>query len=125
MTKRKLWSRILILLGGIAMLLGAVDPLEGSLLILPGSGMIALGLCVGKAERRLLLYWAWVIVLIAVGVGALFGLSAFGGFGGTSGVSMWWGILILPYPAGWLMGMVGAISALIRCFKAKGQRAYG
>ena len=104
------------------MLLGAVDPLEGSLLILPGSGMIALGLCVGKAERRLLRYWGWVFILIAVGVGALFGLSAVGGFGGTSGLSMWWGILILPYPAGWLMGVVGAISALIRFFKAKGQR---
>jgi len=124
MTTRKLWSRILILVGGIAMLLGAIDPLEGSLLILPGSGMIALGLCVGKAERRLLRYWAWVFILIAVGVGALFGLSAVGGFGGTSGLSMWWGIFILPYPAGWLMGVAGAISALIRSFKAKGQRAY-
>lgn len=104
------------------MLLGAVDPLEGSLLILPGSGMLALGLYVGKAERRRLRYWVWVFILIAVGVGALFGLSAVGGFGGTSGLSMGWGILILPYPAGWLMGVAGAISALIRCFKAKGHR---
>ncbi len=125
MTTRKLWSRILILVGGIAMLLGVVDPLEGSLLILPGSGMIALGLCVGKAERRLLRYWVWVFILIAVGVGALFGLSAVGGFGGTSGLSMWCGLLILPYPAGWLMGVAGAISALVRCFKAKGLRACG
>jgi hypothetical protein len=125
MTTRKLWSRILIFIGGIAMLLGGVDPLEGSLLILPGSGMVALGLCVGKAERRLLRYWAWVFILIAAGVGALFGLSAVGGFGGTSGLSMWWGILILPYPVGWLMGVVGAISALIRFFKAKGRRAHG
>ena len=38
MNARKLWSRILIIVGGIAMLLGAIDPLEGSLLILPGSG---------------------------------------------------------------------------------------
>jgi hypothetical protein len=125
MTTRKFWSRILILVGGVAMLLGAVDPLEGSLLILPGSGMIALGLWVGKAERRLLRYWVWVFILIAVGVGALFGLSAVGGFGGTSGLSMWWGILILPYPAGWLMGVVGGISALIRFFKAKGWGAHG
>jgi hypothetical protein len=106
------------------MLLGAVDPLEGSLLILPGSGMIALGLYAGKAERRLVRYWVWVFILIAVGVGGLFGLSAVGGFGGTSGLSLWWGLLILPYPAGWLMGVVGGISALIRFFKAKGQRAY-
>jgi len=125
MTTPKLWSRILILFGGIAMLLGAVDPLEGSLLILPGSGMIAFGLYVGKAERRLLRYWVWVFILIAVGVGALFGLSAVGGFGGTSGLSMGWGILILPYPAGWLMGMASATSALIQFFKAKGLRAHG
>ena len=32
MNARVLWSRILVILGGIAMLLGAVDPLEGSLL---------------------------------------------------------------------------------------------
>jgi len=37
MNARMLWSQILTVLGGIAMLLGAVDPLEGSLLVLPGS----------------------------------------------------------------------------------------
>ena len=31
-----LWSRILFTVGGIAMLVGAIDPVEGSLLILPG-----------------------------------------------------------------------------------------
>ena len=37
------WSRILIPVGGLAMLVGAIDPMEGSLLILPGSGLVALG----------------------------------------------------------------------------------
>jgi hypothetical protein len=107
------------------MLVGALDPMEGSLAILPGSGMIALGLFVGKAERHLLLYWMWVFILIGVGVGAMFGLSAFGGIGGTTGRSMWWGVLVLPYPVGWIMGLVGAISALIRFLKARSQRAQG
>jgi len=122
-SRRKLWSRILMTVGGIAMLLGMVDPMEGSLLILPGSGLVALGLFVGKAEHRLLRDWVWVFGLIAVGVGALFGLSAIGGIGGKSGHSMWWGVLILPYPVGWIMALVISISALIRRFKPMEQRA--
>ena len=43
MNSRRLWSRILKVGGGIAMLLGTVDPLEGSPLILLGSGLVALG----------------------------------------------------------------------------------
>ena len=35
-------------------------------------------------------------LLIAIGVGALWGLSMFGGIGGKSGHSIWWGVLILP-----------------------------
>jgi hypothetical protein len=123
MKARKIESRTLLIVGCIAMLLGAIDPLEGSLLILPGSGLVALGVYLGRKERRTILYWLWVFILIAIGVGAMFGLSAVGGIGGRSGYSMWWGVLILPYPVGWLMGFVGAISILIRFFKARGQKA--
>jgi len=35
-----------------------------------------------------------------VGVGALWFLSSLGGIGGKSGHSIWWGLLILPYPTG-------------------------
>ena len=118
-----LWSRILKVVGGIAMLLGTLDPLEGSLLILPGSGLVTLGTFVGKGQRSVLRYWVWVFILIAVGVGAMVVLSAFGGIGGKSGHSMWWGVLVLPYPVGWIMGFVGAIFMLIRFFKARRQRA--
>jgi hypothetical protein len=47
------WSRILIIAGGIAMLVGALDPLEGSLIILPGSGLVALGTFLGHSEGRI------------------------------------------------------------------------
>jgi len=124
MNARVLWSRILVILGGIAMLLGAVDPLEGSLLILPGSGLVALGIFLGRKERRTVLYWVWAFILIAVGVGAMFVLSAFGGIGGRSGLSMWWGVLILPYPVGWFMAFAGAIVALIRFVNARTHRAH-
>ena len=107
MNARKLWSRILIIVGSIAMLVGALDPMEGSLIILPGSGLVALGTFLGQSERRLIAYRVWVFILIAIGVGALWGLSMVGGFGGKSGRSMWWGVLILPYLIGWTMSIWG------------------
>jgi hypothetical protein len=107
MNARNLWSRILIVVGSIAMLIGALDPMEGSLVILPGSGLVALGTFLGQSERRLLAYRVLVFILIAIGVGALWGLSSVGGLGGKSGRSMWWGALILPYLLGWSMGIWG------------------
>ena len=49
--KRERWSRPSVLVGSIAMLAGAIDPMEGSLLILPGSGLVALGAWLGRSER--------------------------------------------------------------------------
>ena len=121
MNARTLWSRILKVVGSIAMLLGTLDPLEGSLLILPGGGLVALGVYLSGSDRRTVLYWASVFILTAVGVGAMFALSAVGGIGGQTGRSMWWGILILPYPVGWLMALAGGVLGLVRYFKDKGR----
>ncbi len=125
MNSRKLWPRILRVAGGIAMLLGTLDPLEGCVLILAGSGLVALSLCVEGKGRRTVLYWAWAFVLIALGVGALIALSAAGGIGGKRGHSVWWGLLMLPYPAGWLMALAGAVAGLAGWLKRKGQAARG
>jgi len=107
MDARDLGSRLLITVGGIAMLAGAIDPLEGSLAILPGSGLVALGAILGRRERRVITFRLLVLILIALGAGAMFGLSVIGGFGGSSGRSDWWGLLVLPYPIGWSMGIWG------------------
>lgn len=107
MNARATWSRILITVGGLAMLVGAIDPMEGSLVILPGSGLVALGTFLGHGQRRLLAYRVGVFILITLGVGALFGLSSLGGFGGNSGRSNWWALLLLPYLVGWPMGICG------------------
>jgi len=115
------WSRILVIAGLAAMLIGAVDPLEGALLILPGSGLVALGALLGKSRHRRFLFWSFV--LVAVGVGALWGLSAIGGLGGTTGHSYWWGLVLLPYPVGWIMGLVGAIRVLRELRSAHGRKA--
>lgn len=119
MNARLLWSRIPQVIGGVAMLLGTLDPLEGSLLILPGSGLVALAMYLGGKDYRTVLYWTWGFILIAVGVGALFGLSAVGGIGGQSGHSMWWGVLLLPYVVGWLMALAGGVAGLVRFFKGR------
>jgi len=122
MNARMLCSRVLVIVGSIAMLIGAIDPLEGSLIILPGSGMVALGTLLSKSRRGVLLYWVCVFVLIAVGVGALWGVSELGGIGGGTGRSMWWALAILPYPIGWMMGFAGLILKLIDFLKVKVQR---
>jgi hypothetical protein len=113
MNTRKLWSRILVIVGSIAMLVGALDPMEGRLVILPGSGLVTLGTFLSNSGRGLFIHWVCILVLIAVGVGALSLLSAWG-FGGTSEHSMWWGVLILPYPIGWIMGIVSLMFRLVR-----------
>jgi hypothetical protein len=115
MNARTRWSRILIIAGLIAMVIGAIDPLEGSVIILLGIGLAALSAFLGKSRFRTLLYSA--LILAAIGVGAMFVLSMFGGIGGSSGRSMWWGLVILPYPVGWVIGLVGAIRRAIEVFK--------
>jgi hypothetical protein len=119
MKTRLLWSNILVLVGLIAMLIGTIDPLEGSLIILTGSGMVALGALLGKSRHRLLLYCAFI--LIAIGVGVMFGLSMLGGVGGSTGRSNWWLLVVLPYPIGWIIGLVGTILRLIESFKVPAQ----
>ena len=108
MNGRDRWTRGLGVAGFIAMLVGAVDPLEGSVLIFVGSGLVALGAFLAHDARRLVVYRTSVFVLIAAGVGAMWGLTAAGGFGGASGRTMWWGVLLLPYLAGWFMTVWGS-----------------
>ncbi|MBU1694437.1 MAG: hypothetical protein KJ726_06800 [Verrucomicrobia bacterium] len=117
MKARVQWSNILVFVGLIAMLVGVIDPLEGSLIILLGSGLVALGAFLGKSRYRKLLGWSFALVV--VGMGALWGLSAVGGLGGSTGRSMWWALLLLPYPVGWIMGLVGVILRLIESYRAR------
>jgi hypothetical protein len=107
MNTRNRWSKTLTIVGGIALAVGAIDPMEGSLAILPGTALLALGTWLGQAERRVVAWKVWALILIAIGVGAMWGLSMVGGFGGSSGRSGWWGLLLLPYLIGWSMGMWG------------------
>jgi uncharacterized membrane protein YhdT len=115
MNKRKLWSRILSIIGLIAMIIGVVDPLEGSLIILPGSGLVALSAFLGKSRHRIFVCWAFGLTLI--GVAGLFVVSMFGGVGGNTGRSNWWLLTGLPYPIGWIMSLIGVRRLLIESFR--------
>jgi hypothetical protein len=119
MKARILWSKILVIAGLIAMVVGALDPIEGSLIILPGCGISALSALLSKSPHRRLLYCAFVF--IAIGVGLMFALSMFGGVGGNSGHSAWCGLVVLPYPIGWIMGLLGSIRRLTESFKERAQ----
>lgn len=101
------WSRLLQAVGGIGLLVGAIDPMEGSLAILPGSGLIALGTYLEGKDKRQIWFRLALFFLIAIGVGALWSFSALGGIGGGTGRSIWWGLLILPYLVGWTLSVWG------------------
>lgn len=107
----KRWSNWVGVVGGVSLVVGSFDPLEGLALILPGSALLALGSYLGREDRRTVAYRTWSFILVALGVGALFWLSAIGGVGGNSGRSIWWTLLILPYLVGWSIDLWGPGSA--------------
>ena len=116
MDKRNRWSRILGIAGLVAMLIGLFDPLEGSLIILPGIALVWVGALLVNTRYKKLIMWS--LVLVAIGVGTLWWMSALGGFGRGTGRSMWWALVLVPYPVGFIMGVVGGILRLREAFKA-------
>jgi hypothetical protein len=85
--------------GHLLALLGAVDPLEGSVVVVIGCALVALHAWLTGVPRALLAYRTAVAVMAGLGVAALWGISALGGFGGEEGVAGAWALLVLPYPA--------------------------
>ena len=54
------------------------------------------------------------VALVAAGAASLWWVSALGGIGGDSGRSSWWLLMLLPYPIGWVLGIVSAARTLRR-----------
>lgn len=104
MNARRKWSRTLVIAGLVAMVIGALDPLEGSFVILLASALVAIGEMLTGSRYRLALYWSFL--LIFAGVVAMWVMSAIGGIGGNTGRSVWWALVLILYPAGWLLGLV-------------------
>lgn len=102
-TKAKI-LKVLFIIGIVAIIIGVIDPLEGSAAILGGSLLIALSSYFLKDR-----YWKLFFVgfiMIAIGVFFLFYFSSLGGFGGNSKLSWWFISLIIPYPIGWLLTII-------------------
>lgn len=106
------WTRVSFKVGVVALILGAIDPLEGSVLIVAGSTLLALATWLSR-DRHWKIFLA-SFIMIAVGVLAMFYLSSLGGFGGQSTLSWWWGTLILPYPLAWIATIILLISRAVK-----------
>lgn len=104
MNIRSDWKRILYTVGVAAVIVGAIDPLEGSVVIAGGSALIVLSTWLMNDRYRKVFLLAFI--LIVVGVVLMFYFSSLGGFGGRSALSWWWALLMLPYPAGWALTIV-------------------
>ncbi len=118
MNTNALWSRRLAITGFIMIIIGTVDPLEGSLAILAGSIVTAAAAWAGRTRNRPLAVTALICTLL--GVGALWILSMQGGVGGDTGRSMWWLLLCVPYPVGWLLAIISAVQIMRSPFIAGG-----
>ena len=103
------YARWLVVAGLVLMVIGIIDPLEGSVVVLGGSMLAALGAFRSQHRSRLSFT---AVALIAFGVSVMSGLSALGGVGGNTGRSVWWALLCLPYPIGWILGLISAASEL-------------
>src|SRR5687767_8233371 len=112
MNARNKWSRALFMVGFVLMVGGVVDPLEGSIVILLGSASLAIGALLTNSGHRTAVYWSFL--LVAVGIGAMWVMSAIGGIGGNAGRSLWWALVLLPYPVGWLWGLIFGARRLLR-----------
>ncbi len=98
-------------IGVLTFFVGSFDPLEGSVVIAIGSVLMAITtLLLNDRHRKIFLASS---VLIVWGVILMNYLSSLGGFGGESALSWWWAILILPYPAGWIITVITLIVRLI------------
>jgi len=98
------WTRVIYIIGVIALIIGSLDPMEGSVVIASGSALLALSTYLIHDRHWKIFLLSFLMILF--GVFFLFYLSSLGGFGGTATLSWWWGTLILPYPVGWLMSIV-------------------
>ena len=111
-------SRTLVMVGLALMLVGGLDPLEGSLVILVGSGLAALGAYVGHSRRWVVLLAG--LVLVGLGIVGMIVLSQLGGIGGRSELSLWWGLLLVPYVAGLILNVIGAALWAIDVLRGRG-----
>jgi len=94
------------------MAIGILDPIDRAVIILSGAALAVLGALLGRSRYRILLCWSFG--LMAASVGAILG-----GLGGRPGPSMQWALMVLPFPLGFIMGVVAAVLMVKESFSRK------
>jgi hypothetical protein len=108
------WTRIAYVIGVIALILGAIDPMEGSVIIALGGMLIALSTYLTHDRHRKIFLLSFIMIF--VGVFCIWYVSSLGGFDPKR--AWWWDALIIPYPIGWLISI---IVLTVRTFNKKVQ----
>lgn len=94
------WIKTMFITGLILLILGMIDPLEGSVLVGVGAVLIAIyGYLVKDRFRSVFLVAA---ISIIAGILFMFYLSSRGGIGEGALPKIWFATVV-PYPAGWLL----------------------
>jgi hypothetical protein len=109
--KKSKVGRILFIIGIIALIVGVLDPLEGSVVLLFGGTLLAILTFINRDR-----HWKLFLIfdfMMAIGVIFLFYFSSLGGFG-KGGLSWWWFIAVIPYPLGWFATISILIGRTIR-----------
>lgn len=104
MKEKTNWIQIVFIIGVIGIIAGALDPMEGSVVIAIGSILLAIASYLKNDRHKN--YFILYAALILVGVFFLFFWTSLGGIGGTSAYSMWWGLTMITYPIGWIATIV-------------------
>jgi hypothetical protein len=105
MKEKTQWIRFVFISGIVALIIGAIDPMEGSIVIVVGGICLALSTFLMQDRYKKIFLAAGVMIL--VGVSSLWFVSSLGGFDPKK--EWWWSLLIMPYPLGWLMNIVTLI----------------
>jgi hypothetical protein len=107
--------KILVIAGIFIMLIGAIDPLEGSILMLCGAVLVYISAFLIKSKQRKITLIA--LIMEVFGISFLFIFSFLGGIGGKSKYPLWLGVLCLPYIIGWGLSLFGSFFLLKELFK--------
>lgn len=113
----------LVRTGLAGLIVGAIDPLEGSILILPASALVALGIHRMRSRHRRLAAWGFLLLLL--GFTVMWTITAIGGVGGSSGRSAWWATLVAPYIVGWVLVVVSGVRTLVDHHRRRASDRHG
>ena len=112
MKEKAKWYHVVFIIGIAATIIGAIDPLEGSIVIAIG------GICLAVAtyfmNDRYFKFFLVGAIMILFGVSALWFISSLGGYEPKK--EWWWNVFISPYPLGWL---VNIITLMVRWVKGE------